>query len=199
MTWRYNVHELDEWQGQTLSFRWESDGSTSDDLYIDDIKVEVWDANEFVSTSIPTSSYTFSSHPTGEYWFRAFAIEEPDFGPGWPSDPEYALVQGTGIGDEYGTDPVATSLGNVSPNPVTISAAIRVDLAMSDAGSAGLMIYDLSGRVVRDLSGTLTEPGSRTVHWNCTGDDGTPVPDGIYFCRLTTGSLQETRRLVVAR
>ncbi len=198
MTWRYNIHELDEWQGETLSFRWESFGSSTD-LYIDDIKVEVWDENDFISTTIPTSSWTFSTHPMGEYWFRAFAID-PDFGPGWPSDAEYALVQTVGIEEgETGPDLLTTLLGTISPNPVTVSAAISVNLAASDAGNAGLYVFDLTGRMVKDLSGMLQQPGSSVVHWNCTAEDGTPVPDGIYFCRLQTDDLQEVRRLIVIR
>jgi len=196
MTWRLNVHELDEWQGETLRFRWETYGSSSD-LYIDDIKVEVWEENDFVDTAIPASSYTFSSHPQGEYWFRAFAIDS-DFGPGWPSNSEYALVQSTGIEDE-GNPPMTSALGTISPNPVTSVAAIPVTVSAADAGYAGLEIFDLSGRVVRDLSDMLLSPGSGVIHWNCVSGSGSLVPDGIYFCRFTTNGYEAVQRLVVIR
>jgi hypothetical protein len=196
MTWRLNIHELDEWQGETLNFRWETVGSSSD-LYIDDIKVEVWNENDFVDTAIPTSSYTFPTHPQGEYWFRAFAIDS-DFGPGWPSGPEYALVQNTGI-EDAGNLPMTSTLGTISPNPVTSVAAIPVTVSAADAGNAGLVIFDLSGRVVRDLGNMLLTPGSRVIHWNCVSGSGTVVPDGIYFCRFTTNGYEAVQRLVVTR
>ena len=199
MTWRLNIHELDEWQGETLMFRWETK-SSSNGLFIDDIKVEVWEENDFVDLDIPASSYTFSTHPVGEYWFRAIAMD-PDFGPGWPSEPVYALVQGTGIREagDMSVDPALTELGTIGPNPVTLCAAIPVTISASDAGKTELAIFDLSGRMVTDLSDMLMTPGSRVIHWNCTDRNGNQIPDGVYFCRMHAGNLDTVRRIVVVR
>lgn len=193
-TWRLNIHELDEWQGNTLSFRWETSGSASR-LYIDDIKVEVWEENEFVDLDIPTNSYTFTAHESGDFWFRVVAMD-PDFGPGWPSEAVLAEITGVGIApSEHFAG--YTRLGNISPNPVSALAAIPVTISSTAAGFAELTIYDISGRKIVDLSDRVNTTGVHTVHWNCTDSDGSPVPEGLYFCVLDTPDSYLTSRVVV--
>jgi hypothetical protein len=194
--WRRNIHELDEWAGETLSFRWTSYGSSCD-LYIDDIKVETWDSNTYVDKDIPTNSYSFSGHADGEYWFRAVGID-PDFGPSWPSEAEYALVT-VGIGDAAAAVPGSgrTILGHVSPNPVRGWASIPVVVAPREAEAARVSVYDLAGRRVADLGTPCA--GASTLHWSCTMEDGAPAPDGLYFCRLESPSKSSVRSFVLVR
>lgn len=192
--WRLNIHELDEWQGETLSFRWETHGSSSD-LYIDDIMVEVWEENQFVDLEVPTNSYTFDTHEGGDFWFRAVAMD-PDFGPGWPSEAESAQITGTGVsqGQTSGT----TVLGRFSPNPASSFALIPV--TVSDAGEerVSLLVFDIAGRQVADLSAQVQSRGCHTVHWDLRDDGGAPVPGGIYYALLRAPDLSATRELVVA-
>ncbi|MCK4505934.1 MAG: hypothetical protein KAW14_09970 [Candidatus Aegiribacteria sp.] len=193
LNWRLSIHELDEWQGDTLSFRWETTGSASD-LYIDDIMVEVWEENEFVDLDIPVNSYTFTEHESGEFWYRVVTMD-PDFGPSWPSDAVLAQIN-LGISPEVHPSG-HTSLGHISPNPVSGMACIPVTISSLDAGSADLAIYDLSGRRVVDISSQINTPGAHTAYWNCTDSNGTQVPGGLYFCVLEASHTRLTRRAVV--
>lgn len=195
-TWRYNIHELDEWQGETLHFRWETQGSSAS-LYIDDIKVEVWDSNGFVDTQVPSASYTFGSHEAGEYWFRVAAMD-PDFGPGWPSDPVMAEVLTTGVGESEEGSTLTTALYTPTPNPASGSVSLPVSISETHSGTASLRIFDLSGRVVADLSSEVASPGSRVVVWDLTAG-GHPAPGGIYFAVLQAPGLRESRSLAVVR
>ncbi len=191
--WRRSIHELDEWQGETLSFRWETYGSSSD-LYIDDIMVEVWEENEFVDTGVSGTSYTFQGHDTGEYWFRVAAID-PDFGPGWPSEPVYANILSTGIEEGEGTAPgPATGMGTVSPNPAGGMVSIPVSVAPSDRGCVFLGVYDLGGRMVRDLTASMAPEGHSVATWDASGSD---TPDGVYFAVLRGPGTTVTRRVVL--
>ncbi len=192
--WRLNIHELDEWQGDTLSFRWATRGSSSD-LYIDDIKVEVWEENDFLDLGVPTNSYTVSTHEGGDFWFRAVAMD-PDFGPGWPSEPAAAQITSTGIphGEGYtGT----TYLGHFSPNPASVHAVIPVTVSSGAQGLTSLAVYDLSGRKVADLSEQLESTGAHTVQWDCRDGNGSRVPGGVYFAVLDAPDLRQTRELVI--
>jgi len=194
MTWRYNIHELDEFQGRTLMFRWESyGGSSSCKLFIDDIKIEVWNSNQIQADNISGSQYTVSELNNGDYWFRAWAIDT-DFGPGWASEPVLAQVNTTGGGESSEElFPRVSSLGLVTPNPVYALAVIPVSISPGDASSARLVVYDVSGRVIEDLSPSLTGPGSGNVIWNTQG-----VPAGVHFVRLETLSGTTTRRVITA-
>ena len=63
-----------------------------------------------------------------------------------------------------------------------------------------LVVYDLLGRVVRDLTGALA-PGEelfRTV-WDGTDDRGARVGSGVYFAVLHTGAEHITRKMLVLR
>lgn len=192
--WRLNIHELDEWQGDTLSFRWATTGSSSD-LYIDDIMVEVWEENEFIDLDIPSNSYTVTEHESGEFWYRVVTMD-PDFGPSWPSDPTIAQID---LGVSGGECPVTcTILGRISPNPASGSISIPVSVDVSCAGSMALCIYDISGRQVTDLSVGISEPGEHSIYWECTGSGGGPVPSGVYFVVLRGNGIDYSSKVVIA-
>jgi hypothetical protein len=94
------------------------------------------------------------------------------------------------------TAPVA--LRQNVPNPFNPSTVIPFTLARGE--SVNLAIYDLRGRVVRRLvdGGTLPA-GSHEVAWDGRGDDGRSVAAGVYLYSLRTPSLDETRRLTLAK
>jgi hypothetical protein len=194
MTWRFNIHELDEFQGKTLMFRWESYGSSSScRLYIDDIKIEVWNNNEIHADNITGSQYTVTALNNGDYYFRVWAVDN-DFGPGWASEAVSAHVSAVGIAD-YSQKPVpgVSSLGLVTPNPVYSSAVIPVTVAPQDMATAQLTVFDVYGRQVADLTSLVTDTGYRNIVWNMENS-----PAGVHFVRLETASGVSVRRIVSA-
>ena len=62
-----------------------------------------------------------------------------------------------------------------------------------------LDIYDVSGRLVRTLVDEVRPEGRHTVAWNGRLADGTPVPTGVYFTRITVGTESATEKLVRIR
>lgn len=194
MTWRFNIHELDEFQGQTLMFRWESYGSSSScKLYIDDIKIDVWDNNEIHADDIAGSEYNVTVLNNGDYYFRVWAVDN-DFGPGWASEPELAQVNTAGAEQSSeGIAPQVSSMGLVTPNPVYANATIPVTVAAGDLATATLVVFDVTGRKVADLTSLLNESGYMNIIWN-TCD----IPAGVHFVRLETASGTTVRRVVSA-
>jgi hypothetical protein len=194
MTWRFNIHELDEFQGKTLMFRWESyGGSSSCRLYIDDIKIEVWNNNQIHADNISGSQYTVTALNNGDYYFRVWAVDN-DFGPGWASEAVLAQVSTTGVHEiSEGVEPQVSSLGLVTPNPVYGSAVIPVTLSPQDIASARLTVFDVYGRQVADLTSLITDTGYRNIVW-----DTKDIPAGVHFVRLETTSGVSVRRVVSA-
>ncbi|MBN2102493.1 T9SS type A sorting domain-containing protein [bacterium] len=81
------------------------------------------------------------------------------------------------------------------PNPFNPSTQIEVDL--KDSGPVQLIVYDITGRIVRILSEGFQYSGKHRFIWN--GDDlkGQGVPAGIYLCRLNfTDQLNKNHTMI---
>ena len=106
------------------------------------------------------------------------------------NDIGWGLVQGlaakawqpspTAVETAPGTGPgIALSVG---PNPVRAGAGSAVRLAAPAGSSATVEVFDLAGRRrARLFEGVST--GSLGLRWNGAGDDGAPVPVGVYWIR----------------
>ncbi|TES92738.1 MAG: T9SS type A sorting domain-containing protein [Candidatus Cloacimonadota bacterium] len=81
------------------------------------------------------------------------------------------------------------------PNPVrektTISFTVPNNTSMS------LDIYDISGRLVKNLANGVPGAGSYFVVWDGKDLNGKDVPDGVYLYTLRAGSYIKTRKLLL--
>jgi hypothetical protein len=66
------------------------------------------------------------------------------------------------------------------------SATIRFGLAKSDR--VEIKVYDVRGRVVRDLVNRRFEPGEHEVTWDRLDSTGRSVSRGLYFTQVSYGS-----------
>ncbi len=102
---------------------------------------------------------------------------------------------------------VATATGDLAvsevrlppnvPNPFQSSTAISFSLV--EGADTALAIYDVSGRLVKQLFAGQGVPGTTRVVWEGVDEGNRPVAGGVYFCRLRVGSLELMRRVVVLR
>ena len=81
------------------------------------------------------------------------------------------------------------------PNPFDNSTTISVKLGKAEKIS--LVIFDLSGRIIKTLANNTFEPGSYDFTWNGMGDSGRRIQEGIYIYRLSTDHEQQTRKLIL--
>ncbi len=93
--------------------------------------------------------------------------------------------------------PVAYNLGQSFPNPFNTSCVINYELP--EKAQVRLEIYDLSGHKVRTLVDGEQAAGYRSVVWDGTNDNGTVVPSGVYFYKLTAGDYTATRRMILSK
>ncbi len=90
----------------------------------------------------------------------------------------------------------------VAPNPCSVVTLIHFRLGKAVAGAARvrLTLFDVQGREVRRLVDRRNCPaGPHAVRWDLRNDAGLPVPSGLYFCRLESGSLRRTQRILCIR
>jgi hypothetical protein len=106
---------------------------------------------------------------------------------------------GTTFGTNFGSpDLLAT---RPFPNPVTSNAVSIKYSIPSRIGSADvrITIFDVTGRAVRNLLPGTQNAGSYSADWDLRDEDGSSVPSGIYFYRLTAGEETITEKLMVVR
>lgn len=93
--------------------------------------------------------------------------------------------------------PPATQLNANVPNP--FRTATRIDFEVARPGPASILVYDVSGRLLRTFRLRMESGGSASVTWDGRTDSGMSVPGGVYFCRLRTEDGVLTRRMTLLR
>jgi len=79
-----------------------------------------------------------------------------------------------------------------SPNPFKNSVAIQY--YVRNNGDVKIHVYDLRGRLVKQLLNEHKNTGSYEVEWNADG-----MRSGIYFCKFVQGSIEEVMKLVLVQ
>ena len=98
--------------------------------------------------------------------------------------------------------PKETALLPNYPNPFNPETWIPYQLAQS--ADVALTIYDIHGRVVRDLDLGHQRAGtyysrSRAAYWDGRNAQGESVASGVYFYTLTAGDFTATRKLLIRK
>ena len=62
-----------------------------------------------------------------------------------------------------------------------------------------IRIYDTAGRLVRNLIDERRLPGDYEELWDGRDDKGLEVASGVYFCRMTAGESNVTKKMVLLR
>jgi parallel beta-helix repeat protein len=83
------------------------------------------------------------------------------------------------------------------PNPMNPTTTIRYELA--SPGVVDISIYNVRGQRIRQLVNEPTSAGAHEVAWRGLDDVGRRVASSVYFVKMTTGSLTETRKLTVLK
>ena len=83
------------------------------------------------------------------------------------------------------------------PNPFSSTTAIAYEIPVE--GRVNISIYDATGGLVRTLADREAEAGYYSVVWDGKGNAGSSVPEGVYFYKLSLGSLEATAKLVLVR
>jgi flagellar hook assembly protein FlgD len=113
------------------------------------------------------------------------------------------MVTGTGIEEGYpeSKNPKSFSLSQNYPNPFNPSTRISFKVPGDSAETlhVSLLIYDIRGKLVRELIHSDVMPGSHVVSWNGNDEKGDQVPSGVYFYRVKAGDFTATRKMTLIR
>ncbi|MFZ5434160.1 MAG: T9SS type A sorting domain-containing protein, partial [Calditrichota bacterium] len=78
------------------------------------------------------------------------------------------------------------------PNP--FNAVCRLSLELDQPGHVNLDVFDLTGRLVKQLVNARLNRGSHSLVL-----DGSVLPTGVYFVQARVGNRQETLKLLLLR
>jgi len=79
-------------------------------------------------------------------------------------------------------------------NPVT-----NLEFILDEQSRVSMVIYDISGKVIRSMVNETRSSGRHVVIWNGQDDYEKPVASGIYVCRLEAQGKAAMRKIVLLR
>jgi hypothetical protein len=90
------------------------------------------------------------------------------------------------------------SLGQNAPNPFNPATTVRYSVGREGA-DVDLVVYDVTGRVVRVLADGPHTAGDHEARWDGRDDRGRACASGVYFYRLSVDGWSESRRMVLLK
>ena len=83
------------------------------------------------------------------------------------------------------------------PNPFNPATEIKFDVPKES--HVKIVIYDITGKVVKTLVDEVVKPGAYRILWDGTDDSGNKVTSGIYFYRMIAGSYVSVKKMVLIK
>lgn len=96
-----------------------------------------------------------------------------------------------------GTLPVTYKLYNAYPNPFNPFTIISYDLPKNTY--VNIKIYDISGRVIRNLIDESQNPGHKKVKWDGGNDQGRIMSAGVYLYTINSDVLIQTEKVILLK
>ncbi len=94
--------------------------------------------------------------------------------------------------EEFLSSPVEFELEQNYPNP--FNPTTTINYSIPEAGNVELKVYDILGNKVTDLVNQEMAPGNYTANF-----DASSLASGVYIYRLQTGSLMQTRKMILLK
>lgn len=105
-------------------------------------------------------------------------------------------VTGIEVQHNNGT-PAEFSLAQNYPNP--FNPETKISFSLPAESHVTLKIYNTLGQLVKTLLDTRQSNGTYSVSWDGRDASGIPVSSGVYFYRLTTGTFQSSKKMLLLR
>ncbi|MBU0517952.1 T9SS type A sorting domain-containing protein [bacterium] len=157
----------------------------------------------------PRMFYPVGTLPPGEHGFWGLVGSEP--GVIWDSSGFTIVVPGLDYVEGFVQAPAVDApnpfevidKGDVAqvgeyallkayPNPFNPSTTIQ--FVMPKAGQLNLAVFDLQGRLVSELVNGYRQAGNHSLSW-----DASALTSGVYLCRIQTGEVTSTTKLVLMK
>jgi subtilase family protein/HYDIN/CFA65/VesB family protein/fervidolysin-like protein len=183
--------------GASVTVEWDQPADSPVDyssLYFTADGGETW---SLIASGVETSYYTWTT-PTiasEEVKVRIFAFDSQGV-MGFDSSDEFLTISGAASPVDLSI-PKVYALGQNHPNPFNPMTNISFDLPKT--GMTRLAIYDVRGRMVKELvNRTLTE-GRHVEIWRGEDNYGQRMSSGVYYYRITSGDYTAVKSMVLLK
>lgn len=88
-------------------------------------------------------------------------------------------------------------LHSAYPNPFNPSVTVVFSVPVNQ--NVTVKIYDINGKLVKDLLTGTVKPGQNSVHWDATGNNNSRVVSGVYFYEIKTPDTKVVGKLVLQK
>ncbi|MCG6913656.1 T9SS type A sorting domain-containing protein [bacterium BMS3Abin03] len=102
----------------------------------------------------------------------------------------------TGV-DDIELLPNRFSISQNYPNP--FNPETRIQYYIPERSIVKMQIYDITGRLVKNLSDMEQDAGSHIVEWSGKDNSGHKVASGIYFLKFTAGAYTNTVKMMLLK
>jgi photosystem II stability/assembly factor-like uncharacterized protein len=93
-----------------------------------------------------------------------------------------------------------TVLEQNAPNPFNPLTSIPYHVGVTEAGqSLSVAIYNARGELVRTLVNEIAQAGAHRITWDGTDEHNATVSSGVYFARLSIGSVHAVRSMLLVK
>jgi hypothetical protein len=127
------------------------------------------------------------NHSTYYYWLESVDYNNSQF-----YGPVIVVVEG----NVPPVMPEITTLKSAYPNPFRANGSTNIEVAIKAGETGTITIYNIMGQVVRTYK---VSEGIHTIQWNGRDSQGNNCGSGIYFYKLTTPSLNQTKKMVIVK
>lgn len=83
------------------------------------------------------------------------------------------------------------------PNPFNPSTTINYTIG--EAGLVEINIFDVNGRMTKQLLTESKTPGEYSVEWNGADSKGNDVAAGMYFYTLSLNGVKDSRKMILVK
>jgi hypothetical protein len=136
----------------------------------------------------------YEAEMTGRYYLILDCDNANDGGE-WTM--EYGIYESVAGVEEIEPSERGTELLPPGPNPFSPELAIRFSL--STPGPVDLRVFDVEGRLVRNLEPGFVEAGYHSLSWDGRDESGQEAARGVYFIRMDAGGHSYRQKAVLSR
>ena len=121
-----------------------------------------------------------------------------DYGISGYIHPDSAYVL-TGIDNSGESGAPLIRLTGAYPNPSQGGVNFEVGFRGAGVGRVRLKIFDVGGRLVREMVRPRLVAGANVMYWDGRSESGVSVGSGVYFCEVESGNSRDRAKLVVIK